>query len=186
MAVVPLQNSMLYHISEESGIERFDPRPATGMNYPVVWAISADRLRNYLLPRDCPRVTFFSGPKTISEDIARFLGSSPVVIAIESAWLERVRQTRLYCYHLPDESFESVDRCAGYFHSKQPVVPARVEITDDLLAALVSRNVELRILRSLWDLHDAVIASTLSYSIIRMRNAKPREGPTHVLNGPFS
>ncbi|HEY1684603.1 MAG TPA: hypothetical protein VGG19_07575 [Tepidisphaeraceae bacterium] len=166
---------MLYHISEESGIERFDPRPATGMDYPVVWAINADRLRNYLLPRDCPRVTFFAGPKTTSEDVARFLGSSPVVIAIESAWLERVQQTRLYCYHLPEESFESVDRCAGYFHSTQPVVPARVEIIDDLLTALVSRSVELRILPSLWDLHDAVVASTMSYSIIRMRNAGSRE-----------
>jgi hypothetical protein len=165
---------MLYHASEEPGIERFDPRPATGLDYPVVWAVSEERLRNYLLPRDCPRVTFFAGPKTSPEDIARFLGSSPAVVAIEAGWLDRVRQTRLYCYRLPDESFQCVDRCAGYFHCRESVAPAGVEMIDDPLAAIVSRGVELRLMRSLWELHDAVVASTLSYSIIRMRNATER------------
>jgi hypothetical protein len=47
---------MLFHISEEPGIELFEPRVSEGRG-PVVWAIDADRLRNYLLPRECPRVT---------------------------------------------------------------------------------------------------------------------------------
>ncbi|HWB52668.1 MAG TPA: hypothetical protein VG722_00680 [Tepidisphaeraceae bacterium] len=165
---------MLYHISEEGGIERFEPRPATGHDYPVVWAISEDRLRNYLLPRDCPRVTFFGGAKTSAEDVARFLGSSSAVVAIEAGWLDRIRQTKLYCYHLPRETFHLVDRCAGYFHSKETVVPEGVEVIEDLLAAIVSRGVELRVMPSLWELHDAVVASTLSYSMIRMRNATRR------------
>ena len=101
---------MLYHVSEEAGITRFEPRPAVNLDYPVVWAVHEDRLRNYLLPRDCPRVTFFAGPETTPQDIERFLGSSPAVVAIES----------------------------------------------------------------LWELHDAVVGSTLSYSMIRMRNAGRR------------
>lgn len=33
-----------------------------------------------------------------------------------------------------------------------------------------------RALPSLWELHDAVAASTLVFSMIRMRNAEPRPG----------
>ena len=39
--------------------------------------------RNYLLPRDCPRVTYFAGRETAAADVERFLGSSPAVIAVE-------------------------------------------------------------------------------------------------------
>jgi hypothetical protein len=76
---------MLYRVSEEPGIARFDPRPAVGLDHPVVWAVHEDRLRNYLLPRDCPRVTFFAGPKTFPTDAAKFLGTAACVVAIESA-----------------------------------------------------------------------------------------------------
>jgi len=27
----------------------------------LVWAIDGDHLRNYLVPRDCPRVTYYAG-----------------------------------------------------------------------------------------------------------------------------
>jgi len=168
---------MLYHVSEESEISRFEPRRAEGVDHPVVWAVDGEKLRNYLLPRDCPRVTFFAGERTQSEDVSQFLGSSSAVVAFESAWLERVRQTRLFCYHLPVESFKCVDACAGYFHSLESVAPERVEIVEDLLGALTSRGVEIRVLPSLWELRDAVVGSTLSYSIIRMRNAGLRGGP---------
>jgi hypothetical protein len=166
---------MLYHISEEPGITRFDPRPAAGYPDPVVWAVDDTHLRNYLLPRDCPRVTFFVGTSTEPRDIDRFLGSSTAVVAFEASWLDRVRNTRLFRYHLPDTTFSCVDRCAGYFHSTHAVIPERVDLIDDLLAAVASRNVEFRVLPSLWHLHDAVVASTLGYSIIRMRNATPRD-----------
>src|SRR5262245_2216426 len=96
---------MLYHVSEELNITRFEPRPAPDWPNPVVWAIREDRLRNYLLPRDCPRVTFFAEPNSSSDDIARFLGTSHAVVAFESAWLDRVRRTRLACYQFSEETF---------------------------------------------------------------------------------
>jgi hypothetical protein len=164
---------MLYHVSEQPGIERFEPRLAPGLDHPAVWAVHANRLRNYLLPRDCPRVTFFADANTTPQDKERFLGASPAVIAIESAWLQRIRQARLYCYVLPQDSFHLVDEGAGYYRSLHPVTPQRVEIIDDLLNALIAQTVELRILPNLWALSDAVAASTLGYSIIRMRNASP-------------
>ena len=171
---------MLYHVSENFAISRFDPRPAAGVAEPVVWAVNEQRLRNYLLPRDCPRVTFFTGERTTEADRERFLGSSAAVVAFETAWLERVRLARLACYHLQENGFERVDACAGYFHSRQTVEPVAVEMIVDLLGALASREVEIRILPSLWDLHDAVVESTLSYSIIRMRNAGSRINQGHA------
>ena len=165
---------MLFHVSEESGIERFEPRPSPYAGEPVVWAIDADRLRNYLLPRDCPRVTYYAGPETAAADVERFLGSSPAVVAVESGWWERLRSSRLYCYHLPPETFACIDECAGYFVSREPVVPARVQVVDDLLAALLGRGVELRFVPDLWLLRDAVVSSTLQFSLIRMSNSLPR------------
>jgi hypothetical protein len=168
---------MLFHVSEESGIERFEPRPSPSTDGAVVWAVDADRLRNYMLPRQCPRVTFYAGPETTATDVERFLGSSPAVIAVESAWLERLRSCRLYCYHLPPETFACVDEWAGYFVSRRPVVPACVQVIDDPFAAMLARGVELRFVPSLWPLRDAVVASTLRFSIIRIRNALPRTSP---------
>ena len=172
---------MLFHVSEESGIERFEPRPSQYADEPVVWAIDADRHCNYLLPRECPRVTYYAGPKTTAPDVERFLGSSPAVIAVESAWLDRLRSCRLYCYHLPPQTFACTDECAGYFVSRRPVVPAQVEAVDDPLAALLGRGVELRFVPNLWPLRDAVASSTLRYSLIRMRNALPRSSPSQPL-----
>ena len=165
---------MLFHVSEESGIERFEPRASEYAGAPVVWAIDSDRLRNYLVPRECPRVTYYAGPETTAADVERFLGLSPAVVALESGWLERVRSCRLYCYHLSPETFECLDECAGYFVSRVPAVPAHVEVFDDPIVELLRREVELRFVPSLWPLRDAVVTSTLRFSLIRMRNALPK------------
>jgi hypothetical protein len=172
---------MLFHVSEEPGIARFEPRPSPYADEPVVWAIDADRLHNYLLPRDCPRVTYYAGPETAAADVERFLGASPAVIAVESAWLERLRSCRLYCYHLPLQTFTCVDECAGYFVSRRPVVPTHVQAVGDVLAALLGRGVELRFVPDLWSLRDTVVSSTLRFSLIRMRNAAPRPSPNPPL-----
>jgi len=165
---------MLFHISGEGGIERFDPRPSEYTSDPVVWAIDADRLRNYILPRDCPRVTFYAGPQTTADDRERFLRTSHAVVAIEQRWVDRLRASRLFCYHLSPDTFTCIDTCAGYYVSRVPVLPTQVDVIDDAVAELRCRNVELRIESNLWPLRDAVASSTLMFSIIRMRNAEPR------------
>jgi hypothetical protein len=165
---------MLFHVSEESGIARFEPRASEYTAGLVVWAIEEPRLCNYLVPRECPRVTYYAGVGATSADVERFLGPSPAVVAIESGWLERVRSTRLYCYHMPAETFERLDACAGYFVSRAPVVPSGIEAFDDAVGEMLRRGVELRIVPSLWPLRDAVVASSLQFSLIRMRNAAPR------------
>ena len=170
-----MQPVRLFHVSEEPGIARFEPRPAADIGEPVVWAIDESRLRNYLVPRECPRVTYYAGSHTTKADVERFLGASTTVIAIEEAWRERLQSCRLYRYSLPAETFRCIDECAGYFVSRVPVAPASMEAIDDSIAELSRRGVELRIVPTLWPLRDAVIASSLRFSIIRMRNAKPRD-----------
>ena len=165
---------MLFHVSEQPEIERFEPRWSDIAGRNVVWAIDADRLRNYLVPRDCPRVTYYAGPKTTPTDVNRFLGKSKAVIAIEISWFDRLRSCRLFCYHFRPDNFECIDECAGYFVSEQSVVPEAVEVLEDVIAELVKRGVELRLVPNLWSLHDAVVGSTLQFSSIRMRNAQPR------------
>ena len=96
------------------------------------------------------------------------------VVAIESGWFERMRSCRLFCYHLPGETFECSDRTAGYFVSREAVKPARVDIIEDAVSAILQRGVELRVLPDLSSLRNAVIESTLEFSIIRWRNALPR------------
>jgi hypothetical protein len=164
----------LFHVSEEPAIELFEPRPSKYAVEPVVWAIDEPRLRNYLMPRDCPRVTYYAGSETTLADVEQFLGLSSAVVAVESSWFDRFRSLHLYCYHLSSETFECIDECAGYFVSRVSVVPTGVTIIDDVIGALLRIGVELRFVPNLWPLRDAVAGSTLQFSFIRMHNAQPR------------
>lgn len=95
------------------------------------------------------------------------------MIAIESAWLERIRNTKLFMYHLPVETFQCFDPIAGYYVSREAVQPLSVEPVGDLLSRLVAANIELRITPSLQKLRQALVSSTVPFSMIRMRNASP-------------
>lgn len=166
---------MFFHLSEAAGIEQLVPRIAQPGEEALVWAIDAEHLRNYLVPRDCPRVTFTAGPATTEADRARFMPSGAPVVAIESAWYTRLAQCRLYRYHLPPGPFTCLDAGAGYHVSRETVVPVHVDVIEHPLDLLLQQRVEVRLVPSLWALHDAVAASTLQFSMIRMRNAAPRD-----------
>lgn len=171
----------LFHISERADITRFDPQPAPtpapGLEGEIVWAIDGAHLPNYLLPRDCPRVTFYALPESAPADVERLMGGSTArsVVAIEARWLPAVRHAHLYRYELPPGTFTVWDAGAGYYISRRPVVPLAVTRIEDVLGELLTYDVELRVMPSLWKLRDAVVASTLQFSIIRMRNARPRD-----------
>ncbi len=143
----------------------------------MVWAIDREHVHNYLLPRDCPRVTFYARPESSPEDVVRLMSysSATYIVAIEAQWLPEVLRQHLYCYEFPPDTFTVVDSGAGYYISRVSVTPQSVRPIDDLLGELLKHDVELRVMPSLWKLYDAVIASTLQFSIIRMRNAQPRE-----------
>lgn len=168
----------LFHISEQPGISVFTPRPSPShfdnISADVVFAISEQLLHNYLLPRDCPRVTFYAGGNTTDADKQRFMGNTTAshVIAVESGWYQQIKETTLYCYEFLPDDFMLIDECAGYYVSYKPVVPITVTIIGDIMAALLNRDIELRFMPSLTEIADAVRNSSLQFSLIRMRNAK--------------
>jgi hypothetical protein len=166
---------ILFHVSEQAGIDTFQPRPHTSYAEPVVWAIDDAHLHTYLLPRDCPRIALFPKQDTTEEDKLRFMGSTvvPAVLAIESAWLARAVQHRIYVYTLPTVTFTLEDAVAGHYVSRQPVKPIDIRIIDQPLLEMAKRNIELRVMPSLWELREAVVGSTMHFSITRMRNASP-------------
>jgi len=172
-------NIKLYHISDKSGIKRFDPRPAPSDSAKqkglMVWAIDYDHLHNYLFPRDCPRVTFFASESSDPKDVDRLMGggSAKHVVAVETGWLPEIQKQCLYQYEFDSKGFTLVDEVAGYYISRKPVIPIAEIKIDNILAALLEHDVELRILPSLWKLREAVIKSTLQFSIIRMHKAQP-------------
>ena len=141
---------------------------------PVVWAIDAWHAPMYFLPRDCPRACFWPGERTSHDDRERWFGGvdARMVIAVEAAWLDRIRTTTLYRYTMPGATFVLNDATAGHYVSREPVVPLGVEPMGDLLAALVDAGVELRVTPKLVELWRRVIASTLEFSGTRLRNAK--------------
>jgi hypothetical protein len=167
----------LYHFSEDPAIGRLEPQiaPTSAVKEPLVWAVDAEHAHIYCFPRDCPRVTFCRSQRASDEDVRRFfaLTTAARMVAIESRWLDAMRGTSLYRYEFRGDSFELIDAGAGYWVSRETVVPLSVEPVGDLMAALAAAGAELRIMPSLWPLYEAVIASTLDFSIIRWRNALP-------------
>jgi hypothetical protein len=158
----------VFHVSEEPGITVFAPRPGD-----VVWAISEARLGNYLLPRDCPRVTFYALTTTTAVDRARFLGDAPAVVAIESVWLSRCESTPLTLYEFDAQPFQMKDAIAGYYTTHETVYPVATRCVERPLQVLRGRGVDVRVLDCLWQLREDVATSSLGFSIIRMRNAAP-------------
>jgi hypothetical protein len=88
-----------------------------------------------------------------------------------------MREETLYLYEMPPDSFEPYmnDPGVASFISTESVVPLSKTTVDDLIGALISRDVEFRVTPALWPLHDRVVASTIQYSSFRLRNAIPRE-----------
>ena len=165
--------SLLYHFSEEPAIRLFEPRILDSRpgEPAMVWAIDEFHAPHYFLPRDCPRVCFWSSEETTLYDAGRFFGHSAAlrVIAVESGWLERISSTSLYRYSFLPGPFSVQDANAGYYISLKAVQPVKVEPVGDLLEALVASGVELRITPSLMPLRQAIIGSTLGFSMIRLR-----------------
>ena len=171
----------LFHVSEDGNIERFVPRPPTRTdldpNIGLVWALCERTLPNFLTPRDAPRVCFHAHERTPPSLVERLFSfpDRPYVVAVEAAWLERLRRVKLYLYEVSPEGFALQDENAGYYVSTKTQTPlARWEV-DDCLQALAQRRVELRVLPGLWPLCHQIqaLGGALHWSMCRMQNALP-------------
>jgi hypothetical protein len=123
-------------------------------------------------------VTYHVGERTSEADIERFFSSScQHVVAIEHAWVERMRSTTLYIYEFDPENFVLQDACAGYYVSERTEIPIAKTQVDDLFGALFQWGSEVRLINNLWLFADAVAKSTLNFSICDMASAQPRKAP---------
>jgi hypothetical protein len=163
----------LWHVSEDASIARFEPhrRPEHALDEPLVWAIDTRHLPLYWFPRDCPRATFWAVPETTDADVRAFLGGdrSRRVHVAEEGWLERMRRTRVVAYRLPEATFEPWDR---FWISREVVEPLELVELGDLVARHERALIELREALNLLRLWNEVVASTLDFSGIRLRNAR--------------
>ena len=156
----------LWHVSEDDSIRRFEPRDGR------VWAIGTRLLPLYWFPRDCPRATFWAESTTSEGDVERFLGGDrgQRVHVVEPAWLERMRTQRVLAYRMPEETFvEDDDR---FWISPYPVEPLELVELGNLVERHEAAGIALDSEENLLRLWDDVIASTLGFSGIRLRNAR--------------
>ena len=162
----------LWHVSEDPGIERFEPHvPRTSDRpEPLVWAVDTRHLPLYWFPRDCPRACFWAGEHTSVED-ARLLQSSQQVHATENTWRRRMQAARVVAYRMPEATFEH--KGDGFWVSREPVEPIELVNLGDLLERHAAAAIKLRFVTSIWPLWQQIVASTLEFSGIRLRNAQP-------------
>jgi len=156
----------LWHVSEEPAIRRFEPREEK------VWAIGTRLLPLYWFPRECPRATFWADSGTTDDDVYRFLGGdrSRRVHVVEPDWLEPMRRARVVAYRMPEQPFvENEDR---FWISTDAVEPLELVELGDLLACHEEAGIPLHTDPDLLGLWNDVIASTLGFSGIRLRNAR--------------
>ena len=117
-----------------------------------MWAVDTRHLPLYWFPRECPRCTFWAGARTSDSDVNRFLGGQRDlrVHVFEEGWLERVRDTRLYLYRLPGESFTQDREIAGYWMSRTAVDPLELVAVDDLVGRHAAAGRGMRPAANLW------------------------------------
>jgi hypothetical protein len=167
------------HFSEDPTISVFRPHIAKTSDRAeaYVWAVDAGRAQDYWFPRQCPRAMTWVGSRTTEADRNRILGPGCTrVHAIEYGWLEPMRTVELYAYRLPAGPFRPVEpnetHAVVTTDTVEPLGPP--ERVGDLFALHDEAGIQLRVVSSLWEFWDAVISSTLSFSGIRLRNARPR------------
>ncbi|HLZ47555.1 MAG TPA: hypothetical protein VKR80_02765 [Candidatus Limnocylindria bacterium] len=168
----------LWHVSEDPTLSRFEPhRARTALtDEPLVWAIDTRHLPLYWFPRDCPRCTFWASDRTTDADVNAFLDGdrSARVHVIEVRWRERVASTELHLYRMPETTFTEDPATAGYWMSREPVDALERITIGDLVGRHAAAGIPLRTLANVWPLWDAVVASTLEFSGMRLRNAAAR------------
>ncbi|OIV35688.1 hypothetical protein BIV57_20240 [Mangrovactinospora gilvigrisea] len=178
------------HFSEDPTITRFVPHiaaTARERSRAFVWAVDAELAPQYWFPRQCPRATAWALPGiTTDADRERIIGPGcgDRVHAIELDWAERFLTVELYAYRLPAAAFrphpdpaESDERPSALV-ATEPVDPlGPPQRVPDLLELHRAAGIQLRLLDNLRPFWDAVVASTLDFGGIRLRNAIPRPAP---------
>ena len=166
----------LWHFSEDPSLGRFRPHTvATNPGAPpLVWAVDTRHAPMFWFPRDCPRGCIWPVAATTAEDRERFFGQSAAarIHVMESGWLRRMQECRLYAYQLPAGPFRPHE-VGGYWVAGEQVDAIGQVIIDDLAGRHASAGIELRITPSIWPFWRQVANSTVGFSGSRLRNSAP-------------
>lgn len=176
------QPGEVLHFSEDPEIKRFVPHIAktTALrDTAYVWAVDAQRSPDYWFPRQCPRAMTWVGPRTTDQDRQRILGpsGSARVHAIEYGWIEAISKVELFAYRFDAREFQPMQGDEAYptafvcTHEVKPLGPP--ERVGDLWQLHDEAGIEVRVLPQLHSFWSVVVESSLEYSGIRLRNARP-------------
>jgi hypothetical protein len=173
------------HFSEDPTIDRFAPHVAATAQQPdpYVWAVDTLHAPSYWFPRQCPRGMAWVTSHSTDEDRARIIGpgGGERVHAVEYGWLEAIRTAKLYAYRFDAADFRPCDPDAHAYVCEHEVRPlGKAEPVGDLLELYEQAGIQLKVLPNLWTFWDAVTTSTLGFSGIRLRNAKPRSALSRI------
>ncbi|MFF2911610.1 DUF6886 family protein [Paenibacillus sp. NPDC057934] len=99
--------------------------------------------------------------------------TATTIITVESDWYAAIKNTTLYRYVFPRQSFELFDQTAGYYTSTHAIEPLRVEAIDHLVDRILATGAELRFTDNLHPLQEAILASGYSdFGTHRFVNAR--------------
>ena len=149
------------HFSEDPAIERFVPHVAATALQPeaYVWSVDALNAPCYWFPRQCPRVCSWG------DGVDR-------VHAVEDAWLDAMRATRLYAYRFAAADFEPFGDRPHAHVATRPVSPlGPPEEVGDLVGLHDEHDIELLVLPDLEYHFARVRERRLEFSGIRLGNA---------------
>lgn len=163
----------LFHVSEEGNIGVFHPRLPLRKDLPadvgLVWAIDEKHLPNFLTPRNCPRVCFHDWSGASDADRGQYLpGGHPCAVVLEENWRAAMENTTLYLYEFDPAHFELQDDNAGYYTSTCTEVPFARHVIENPLRAQYDCGADVRFVKTLWPIAEAIKKTTLQWSLCRM------------------
>jgi hypothetical protein len=166
---------VVLHYSEDGSIKRFVPHvpPSNPSHPPAVWALDAEHAPLYWFPRHCPRISVWAYDAEQQERLSNLFDTDAArIVAAETAWLDTIRTARVFEYRFDASRFAPWAEADGQYISGEVLVPDSVEVLDDLLARHAEAEVEVRFTPLLGRLMDAMLASQLPFSFVRIRDAR--------------
>lgn len=166
----------LFHISEENNIEPFLPRISKKQwNYEkYVWAINEEKLHNYLLPRECPRIciNLEKIKKPVDWLTVFSLEKQKAVIFIPNNWVAKAQNRTLLRYEFDKNNFSLIDEIAGYYVSRSIEHPIHKVELKNCEQELVNSKIKLIPLDkiNMIEIKEKVLNELESFSIIKWSN----------------
>ena len=171
--VEPVEQSVLFHYSEDPCISRFEPHvPRTNPDVAAaVWTIDEAHAPLYWFPRNCPRVTVWANTVAQHRHLQHLFGTDGLrVQAAPISWSDEIVACKLYEYRFEATDFDPWPDVEGQWISYRAVTPVEVMPVGDLLQRHREANIDLRLVPSLATIREAVLDSGLPFSMVRCKD----------------